>query len=48
MVSKGDKYTCEDCGIILAVDDPCGCTVCDLICCGVPMKRVKVAKKKKK
>lgn len=47
MVSKGDKYTCEECGIILAIDDPCGCTECDLICCDVPMKPLKVAKKKK-
>lgn len=48
MVSKGEKYACEDCGIVLEVVDPCGCPTFDLVCCEVPMKPVKAAKKKKK
>jgi hypothetical protein len=42
---KGTKYKCEECGIVVAVDEPCGCSPCDLVCCGVPM--VEVAPKAK-
>jgi hypothetical protein len=50
MAKKGDKYQCEECGMIVMVADPCGCTQCDLICCGVPMKpsKEKESKPKKK
>lgn len=41
MAKKGEKYRCEKCGIVVTVDRECGCTVCDLICCGVPMKKSK-------
>ena len=40
MVKKGDKYKCEDCGIVLLVDNACGCGPCDIVCCGEPMKKV--------
>ena len=46
MVKKGTKYECGECGIVVVVDDPCGCEACDLICCGVPMKEVKKPKTK--
>ena len=46
-VHKGDKYKCEDCGIVVVVDDPCGCTACDLVCCGAPMVEVKPKSKPK-
>jgi len=48
LVSKGDRFKCEQCGVVVFVDDPCGCAPCDLVCCGVPMKPTKAAKKKKK
>jgi hypothetical protein len=48
MAKKGEKYKCEECGLVVMVDDPCGCSTCDLICCGVPMKSVKEAKAKPK
>lgn len=38
---KGDKYECEECGLVIVVENPCGCSACDLICCTVPMKEVK-------
>jgi len=44
-VAKGDSYVCEVCGLAVTVDEACGCVeVCDIICCGKPMKekRVKV------
>jgi hypothetical protein len=45
---KGEKYKCEECGLVVLVEDPCGCEPCDLICCNMPMQPVKAAKKKAK
>ncbi len=45
-VKKGDVFSCEVCGIILAVDESCGCATCDLICCGQPMAKGKASAKK--
>jgi len=45
---KGEKYKCEECGLIVLIEDPCGCEPCDLICCGEQMKPVKAAKTKSK
>jgi hypothetical protein len=37
--AKGDSYVCEVCGLAVTVDEVCGCVdVCDIICCGEPMK----------
>ncbi len=37
--SKGSKYTCNECGIVVTVDEVCNCVdVCDLICCGEQMQ----------
>ena len=41
MAKKGAKYTCETCGVVMVVDKACGCTPCDLICCGALMKESK-------
>lgn len=35
----GDNYRCEVCGLSLVVDEPCGCTACEVVCCGKPMKK---------
>ncbi len=48
MAKKGEKYACEDCGLVVTVDDECGCAACDIVCCDKPMKKVTKAKKKKK
>jgi hypothetical protein len=33
-VQKGSKYVCKACGLVIVVDQVCGCSdVCDLICC---------------
>ena len=45
---KGDKYQCEDCGLVMMVDTPCGCEPVDIVCCGTPMKPVAAAKAKPK
>ena len=44
---KGAKYECEECGIVVVVDEPCGCEPCDLLCCGVPMVELKPKAKAK-
>jgi rubrerythrin len=43
-VKKGDAYKCSVCGLIVSVDETCGCVdTCDLICCETPMKSKKRA-----
>ena len=37
--SKGDQYSCQVCGLVVSVDETCGCVdTCDIICCGEEMK----------
>ena len=43
--NKGEKYKCEDCGLVVLIENPCGCES-ELVCCGEPMKPVKEAKAK--
>ncbi len=39
---KGETYRCEDCGLVVVVNEPCGCEPTgELICCGTPMKKQK-------
>lgn len=45
MAKKGTKYKCDECGLVVVVDEACGCGTCDLVCCEKPMKEVKKAKK---
>jgi hypothetical protein len=47
LAKKGEKYKCEECGLIVVVEDPCGCETVELLCCEVPMKPVKAAAKPK-
>lgn len=36
---KGSRYTCSVCGLVLTVDNVCGCVdACDIICCGKEMQ----------
>lgn len=40
--TKGDKYVCNVCGLVISVDKACGCVEsCELICCDKPMKAKK-------
>jgi hypothetical protein len=44
---QGDQYQCGNCGLVVVVQDPCGCEdTCELICCGEPMEQVKAPAKK--
>jgi hypothetical protein len=47
-VAKGDAYSCGVCGLVVTVDETCGCVdTCDIICCNEPMKPKKTATKVK-
>ncbi|MCX5842292.1 MAG: hypothetical protein NT022_00825 [Deltaproteobacteria bacterium] len=51
-LKKGDALTCEVCGLVVVVDESCGCAVGEIICCKTkPMAKGKAvadkAKKKK-
>ena len=38
VTSRGDLYMCQECGLVVTVDEMCDCVdVCDIICCGEPM-----------
>ena len=38
-VKKGAAYKCSVCGLVVSVDEVCGCIdTCDIICCEKPMK----------
>ena len=39
-VKPGDQYSCEVCGIVVSVDEACGCVEpYDIVCCGQQMTR---------
>lgn len=41
-VKKNDRLRCSVCGLVVKVDEVCGCVdVCDVVCCGKEMKRKK-------
>jgi hypothetical protein len=39
----GAKYGCQECGLLIVVDQDCGCGTIDLVCCGEPMKKKRPA-----
>jgi hypothetical protein len=45
---KGDLFSCDVCGLVVAVDETCDCVVGELICCDVPMEKGKAPAKAKK
>lgn len=42
-VKKGDLFSCAACGLIITVDEACGCTATELVCCNEPMAKGKAA-----
>ncbi len=39
-LKEGDRYECTVCGLVVTVDELCGCVeTCDIICCGKQMKK---------
>ena len=47
-VKKGDIFSCNACGLIITVDEACGCAATELICCEEPMAKGKAAAVKAK
>jgi hypothetical protein len=38
-VSKKERYACDTCGLVVSVDEACGCVdTCDIVCCGTEMQ----------
>jgi hypothetical protein len=44
--AKGDQFSCDVCGLVLTVDEACGCAETMLLCCNEPMKPKRKAAKK--
>jgi len=40
---KGDKLSCTACGLVVVVDEACGCATAEVFCCGKPMAKGKPA-----
>jgi len=39
-LKTGDQYKCSVCGLVVSVDETCGCVErCDILCCDTPMKK---------
>jgi hypothetical protein len=36
-VKAGDVLSCEVCGLVVVVDEECGCAMAEIICCEEPM-----------
>jgi hypothetical protein len=46
--SKGESYGCDKCGLVVTIDEHCGCEdTCEIMCCSQPMKQRKVKVKAK-
>lgn len=45
---QGDLLSCMECGLVVAVDEVCGCADVALICCDKPMAKGKLAAGKAK
>ena len=45
---RDDVYECTVCGLAVTINETCGCVdVCDIACCGKPMKPKKAKAVKK-
>jgi hypothetical protein len=43
--TKGESYACQSCGLVVTVNEACGCVdACEIMCCDMPMKRTRKAK----
>jgi hypothetical protein len=46
-VKKGEYLSCEVCGLVVVVDEACGCAAAEILCCEKTMAKGKPAAKKK-
>lgn len=42
----GDRYVCDECGMVVSVEEPCACDACGIACCDVPMVKAAGAARK--
>ena len=43
---KGEQYKCDECDLVVLIENPCECDEgCELVCCEQPMKPVKALAK---
>lgn len=40
---QGDLLSCAECGLIVVVDEGCGCAAAEIVCCDAPMAKGKLA-----
>ncbi len=40
---QGDVFSCAECGLIVTVDEACGCGTAEILCCNEPMGKGKLA-----
>ena len=45
---KGEYLSCNECGLVVVVDEACGCATAEVICCDEPMAPGKAAANKAK
>ncbi len=45
---QGDLFSCVECGLIVVVDEACGCAAAEIVCCDLPMAKGKLAADKAK
>lgn len=45
---RGDTFTCDVCGLVVAVDEVGDFAVGEIVCCDIPMKKGKAVRKAKK
>ena len=45
---KGDVFSCETCGLVVVVDDACGCAAAEIVCCDEVMVKGRAAATKSK
>jgi hypothetical protein len=41
-IKKGNRFECSVCGVVVSINEICGCVdTCDIICCGKQMRKKK-------
>ena len=43
---SGDRYVCDECGMVVSVEEACTCDACGIVCCDVPMVKAAGSAKK--
>ena len=46
IAKSGDRYVCDECGMVVSVEEACTCDACGIVCCDVPMVKAAGSAKK--